>query len=262
MLEVSRFWRDSALPFVEARVVGDGRQVCHAAHSHESFSLGVITGGRSTYVSGHDQFEVAAGSTVLINPGVIHACNPVSGLPWSYIMLFIDTPWLASVGLTLPSQRYSAAPGLYQQVLSVCAALFDPDAADREQRLRAMLCDLPRFLGQEPASEDRINPRLEAAAAFIRAHRSDPLTLEDIATACGLSRAYLIRAFGKRFGLTPHGYLLDQRVQLARSHLRHGQSIAEAAQSAGFADQSHLQRAFKRHLAATPGHYRQTTAFR
>lgn len=131
MLEVSRFWRDSALPFVEARVVGDGRQVCHAAHSHESFSLGVITGGRSTYVSGHDQFEVAAGSTVLINPGVIHACNPISGLPWSYIMLFIDTPWLASVGLTLPSQRYSAAPGLYQQVLSVCAALFDPDAADR-----------------------------------------------------------------------------------------------------------------------------------
>lgn len=105
MLEVSRFWRDSALPFVEARVVGDGRQVCHAAHSHESFSLGVITGGRSTYVSGHDQFEVAAGSTVLINPGVIHACNPVSGLPWSYIMLFIDTPWLASVGLTLPRQR-------------------------------------------------------------------------------------------------------------------------------------------------------------
>ena len=33
MIEVSRFWRDPTLPFVEARRVGDGRQVCYAAHS-------------------------------------------------------------------------------------------------------------------------------------------------------------------------------------------------------------------------------------
>ncbi len=100
------------------------------------------------------------------------------------------------------------------------------------------------------------NPRLAAAAAFIRAHRSDPLSLEDICAACGLSRSYLIRAFRQRFGLTPHGYLLDQRVQLARAQLRQGRAIAEVAQEAGFADQAHLQRAFKQHLAATPGHYR------
>ncbi|WP_421021830.1 AraC family ligand binding domain-containing protein, partial [Klebsiella pneumoniae] len=65
MIEVSRFWRDPALPFVEARKVGDGRQVCYAAHSHESFSIGVITGGRSTYLNGDQRHEVAAGTTVL-----------------------------------------------------------------------------------------------------------------------------------------------------------------------------------------------------
>jgi len=45
-------------------------------------------------------------------------------------------------------------------------------------------------------------------------------------------------------------------VQLARAQLRQGRAIAEVAQEAGFADQAHLQRAFKRHLATTPGHYR------
>jgi AraC-like DNA-binding protein len=45
-------------------------------------------------------------------------------------------------------------------------------------------------------------------------------------------------------------------VQLARAQLRLGRPIAEVAQEAGFADQAHLQRAFKQHLAATPGHYR------
>lgn len=79
MIEVSRFWRDPALPFVEARRVGDGRQVCYAAHSHESFSIGVITGGRSTYLTGGTQREVGAGATVVMNPGVVHACNPIEG---------------------------------------------------------------------------------------------------------------------------------------------------------------------------------------
>ena len=48
----------------------------------------------------------------------------------------------------------------------------------------------------------------------------------------------------------------DIPAALARAQLRQGRAIAEVAQAAGFADQAHLQRAFKQHLAATPGHYR------
>ncbi|MCY1180628.1 Helix-turn-helix domain protein [compost metagenome] len=56
--------------------------------------------------------------------------------------------------------------------------------------------------------------------------------------------------------MTPHGYVIDQRIQFARNQLRQGRLIAEVALAAGFADQAHLQRAFKHYLAATPGHYR------
>jgi len=256
MIEVSQFWRDPALPFVEARRVGDGRQVCYAAHSHESFSIGAITGGRSTYLNGEQRIEVAAGTTVLMNPGVVHTCNPVAGEPWSYLMLFVDLPWLQALGFGLPAQTLSTSPVLYQRLLQAFADLFDTRVADREARLAALFSELPALLGGDGQLSDEGNPRLNAAAAFIRAHRSDALSLEDICAACGLSRSYLIRAFRQRFGLTPHGYLLDQRVQLARAQLRQGRAIAEVAQEAGFADQAHLQRAFKQHLAATPGHYR------
>ncbi|MCX2888003.1 MULTISPECIES: AraC family transcriptional regulator [Pseudomonas] len=260
MIEVSRFWRDPALPFVEARRVGDGRQVCYAAHSHESFSIGVITGGRSTYLNGDQRVEVAAGITVLMNPGVVHTCNPVAGEPWSYLMLFVDLPWLQAQGFALPRQTYSTSAVLYQRLLQAFADLFDPSLHDRESRLAALFRGMPALLDDVAPVHDEGNPRLDAAAAFIRAHRSDPLSLEDICMACGLSRSYLIRAFRQRFGLTPHGYLLDQRVQLARAQLRQGRAIAEVAQEAGFADQAHLQRAFKQHLAATPGHYRNAVA--
>jgi len=262
MIEVSRFWRDPALPFVEARRVGDGRQVCYAAHSHESFSIGVITSGRSTYLNGDLSIQVGAGTTVLMNPGVVHTCNPIDGEPWSYLMLFVDLPWLQARGFELPTQTWSASPALYQRLLQAFADLFDAGVPDREGRLAGFFGTLPDFLGANARARDEGNPRLAAAAAFIRAHRSDPLSLEDICTACGLSRAYLIRAFRQHYGLTPHGYLLDQRVQLARAQLRQGRAIAEVAQEAGFADQAHLQRAFKKHLAATPGHYRSAAGVR
>ena len=35
-----QFWRDPQLPFVEARAIADGRQVCYSLHSHEFFSIG------------------------------------------------------------------------------------------------------------------------------------------------------------------------------------------------------------------------------
>ncbi|MFJ4157597.1 AraC family transcriptional regulator [Pseudomonas sp. NPDC089752] len=256
MIEVSRFWRDPALPFVEARCVGDGRKVCYAAHSHESFSIGVITGGRSTYLSGGKQIEVAAGATVLMNPGVVHTCNPITGLGWSYLMLFVDWPWLQALGFALPAQTWSASPVLYNRLLQLFADLFNGELDDREGRLANLFNELPSYLKGVAGPRQSEHPGLQAAAAFIRAHRLDPLTLADICAASGLSRSYLIRAFGQQFGLTPHGYLLDQRVQYARAQLRKGRAIAEVALEAGFADQAHLQRAFKRHLAATPGHYR------
>ncbi|BCQ62520.1 hypothetical protein PBOI14_42700 [Pseudomonas sp. Boi14] len=55
--------------------------------------------------------------------------------------------------------------------------------------------------------------------------------------------------------MAPHAYLVNRRVQFAQARLRQGVPIAEVAQAAGFADQAHLQRAFKQHLGATPGQY-------
>ena len=56
--------------------------------------------------------------------------------------------------------------------------------------------------------------------------------------------------------MTPHAYLLDQRIRHARTLLRQGQPLAEVALASGFADQAHFQRQFKRRVAATPGQYK------
>lgn len=254
----SRFWRDPALPFIEARSVEDGRKVCYSAHSHESFSIGAITAGRSTYVSGDSQQQIIAGTVVLMNPGAVHACNPIDGEPWSYLMLYVDLPWLQALGFQPFAAISSRSPSLYQDLCRLHAVLLDDQfsIASKHAALCIFFSELIQRLPSRVPGVGRVNPGLLTAAAFIREHCTQPLHLQDIGAAAGLSTSYLIRAFKQQFGLTPHGYLLDQRVQYARARLRRGALIAEVALEAGFADQAHLQRAFKRHLAATPGHYR------
>jgi AraC-like DNA-binding protein len=72
----------------------------------------------------------------------------------------------------------------------------------------------------------------------------------------GLRRRHLVSAFRARFGLPPHRYLTQLRVDEARRLLAEGRPPGEVAAAVGFADQSHLVRRFKALLGATPGRSR------
>jgi AraC-like DNA-binding protein len=82
------------------------------------------------------------------------------------------------------------------------------------------------------------------------------LTLASLAAETGTSRYQLLRAFSRELGLTPHAYILQQRLALARRLMQAGSGIADAASAAGFSDQSHLTRMFARQFGVTPGQYR------
>ncbi|MBV4457951.1 AraC family transcriptional regulator [Pseudomonas sp. COR58] len=263
-----RFWRDDALPFIEARAIADGREVCYARHSHAHFSIGAITAGRSTYVHEQSQQEVAAGTVVLMNPGDVHACNPIDDQPWSYLMLYVETPWLTDLqhqmgfSADLEFRRFSAIrsddPELFRDLQTLYGVLVDrqQDVLCKESAAVEFFSDLQTRLNpaQPPVREP--NVKLEHAAAFIREHCTQLLSLDDICAAAQLSPSYLIRAFKHHYGMTPHAFVVNQRIQFAQERLRSGQLIADVALEAGFADQAHFQRVFKQHLAATPGQYR------
>lgn len=266
---VSRFWRDPALPFIEARDVSDGRQISHALHAHESFSIGAVTAGQSTYLNGELRCNVRAGTVVLMNPGAVHACNPLDDQLWAYHMLYVDAPWLAALqgqlGMGDGQRLVPLAPllstdrTLFQALVLLHACLVDParSAGEKEREALAFFTTMLRALAQPLMPTQPVPAQLQRVADHIRAHCTDALTLEDLSAVAGLSPSYLIRAFRQQYGMTPHAWLNDARLQYARRQLRDGVAIADAAQAAGFADQAHLQRLFKRSLATTPGHYRQ-----
>lgn len=262
------FWRDDTLTFVEARSIHDGRRVRYGKHAHETFSIGIVTNGRCTYLNGKTRQRIGAGTVVLMNPGDAHACNPDRGGLWSYRMLYFDVAWLTGIQQDLGNSRNdqfrpflataTTQPGLYAGLYQLYDVLTDPraDCLEKHSTALAFMTTVQQALSPVPDLPSHGHRGLARAAEFIRDNYARSIKLEEICSAANLSPSYLIRAFNARYGLTPHAYLTNCRIEFSRSQLRRGRPIAEVALAAGFSDQAHLQRSFKRLVAATPGQYR------
>ncbi|NWK80181.1 AraC family transcriptional regulator [Aquitalea sp. LB_tupeE] len=111
-----------------------------------------------------------------------------------------------------------------------------------------------------------IRPRLEKGALapgkwqlvqeYCLAHLSEKITLEELATLCGLGRFNFLRQFKQTIGMTPHAWLLRLRLEHACQLLAKGnRSIADVAQFVGFYDQSHFNKAFRQAFGVAPSAY-------
>lgn len=265
----SVFWRDQSLPFLEGRTVLDGRAMCHARHTHDTFSIGAILGGHSSYLNGKVNQRVGAGAIVIVNPETTHACNPMAGLPWAYHMLYVDTAWLTALQHELGFSRnqgwreFAATmtdvhPALFAELHGLCTLLAGgrADPLQKQGAAIAFFSNLQQALHPSATVLRESHAKLERAVEYINDRYPQSIKLADLCQESGLSPSYLIRAFKERYGMTPHAYLINRRVQYCRAQLRRGRAIAAVALEAGFADQAHLQRSFKQLLAATPGQYR------
>lgn len=267
MVTALSFWRDLSLPFIEARIVPDGREVHYDKHSHDVFSVGAITSGRSVYWNEDQAQEVSTGTVVLMNAGDVHACNPIQDSPWSYIMFYVDVEWLKHLqkdlgvdvrtGMQRFETRLSRDPVLFQALTALYATCTDVnnDVLLKQTAVFDFFILLHQVLKVVPELRLDTNPKLKQAADFIAQHCTENLSLNDICAASGLSPSYLIRAFKRQYGMTPHAHMVNRRILFAQQQLKAGQAIADVALAAGFADQAHFQRIFKRLVAATPRQY-------
>ena len=88
---------------------------------------------------------------------------------------------------------------------------------------------------------------------YIVAHLDEPIEVAALAEIAGRSEFHFTRVFARSVGVTPHRYVVHQRLQRAVELLRDGRSgLAEIAASTGFADQSHLSRWVRRVHGVSP----------
>jgi AraC-like DNA-binding protein len=89
------------------------------------------------------------------------------------------------------------------------------------------------------------------------ARYAEPLGVEQMAAAAGLSRAHFSREFRRAFGEPPHSYLLTRRLERAAALLRNtDRSVAEVCLDVGLTSVGSFTTSFKRNFGKTPTEYR------
>ena len=85
----------------------------------------------------------------------------------------------------------------------------------------------------------------------------EPLDVDDLARAAGLSRAHFSREFKRAFGESPHGYLLTRRLERAAALLRNtDRSVADICFSVGLSSVGSFTSSFTRTFGVSPTKYR------
>jgi len=106
----------------------------------------------------------------------------------------------------------------------------------------------------------RPQPWLCSAEELLRARIGDCVGLGELAAAVGVHPAHLARAFRARYGFSVGEYSRRLRLAWAAGEVAGGDTpLATIATQAGFADQAHFTRLFKRYIGTTPARYREET---
>ncbi len=256
----------TAVPGVEAMTLTSNH--AFPRHCHDQFGVGVIAHGAQRSWSGVGQVDACAGDAIMVNPGEMHDGVPVNGQARTWRIIYLDPTLLERETVDEMTGPFETVrPAVRDPVLAErFACLFASVTAARPDRL-AIEEDLLRSLmhvlrrhGMRPPAPRGPSPPVTLALRRLDTAPEAPVSLAELAAMSGVSRFQLLRGFAREVGATPHAYLVQRRVRLARHLLAAGHSPAGAAIEAGFADQSHMTRAFVRQFGITPGRYRTARA--
>jgi AraC family transcriptional regulator len=114
---------------------------------------------------------------------------------------------------------------------------------------------------QVPRTAEKRGPDFHRIVDYIHNNLDKDLRLEQIARMSNLSNFYFIRLFKAAFGKTPHQYILECRIGLAKDLLTGSYlPISEVSQRCGFSTQSHFTSAFRQATGQSPRAFRQSYA--
>jgi AraC-like DNA-binding protein len=258
------------VPGVEAMEATTARSF--PRHTHDQFGLGLVIDGRHASWSGAGHVEGGPGDFICVNPGEVHDGHGVAGRQRSWRILYFEPRVVEEIRGDIAERPLTAfeftspvfsRPELrdcFTRAYTLTGATSSANAHDHaESRLLELFARLSAKSLHDTSRAASCKPQIGRTKQLIDESPELPWSLAELARAAGLSRYQLIRGFACELGLTPHSYIVQRRLELAKRLMRARRSLAEVAMSAGFSDQSHLTRKFVRQYGVTPSRYREAT---
>lgn len=201
-------------------------------HLHDEAQATAVFSGCRYFRVGSETLVIPAGSFAIIPAGVPHMSVGVCEEGTRSRDIFLSQAFTASVGCS--QIMFGSLPRVPEDEQDI---IFDTLLeAFRSEDLFRQSVQLGTTLPDE----------------IIQAVRESAEPIATIAGETGLTREGFIRKFARDVGMTPLAYRIACRASRARAALRADQTPVMAAYDAGFADQSHLGRVFRKNFGTTP----------
>lgn len=244
-----------------ARIAAQFHGQAYAPHRHDTYSLGITLHGVQTFHYRGASRASLPGQILVLHPDEVHDGGAGTEAGLIYRMLYLE-PALLQEAL---GTAFSGLPFVPDPVIDdpgFRAALAGPlddldshvDDLLRDQFVAATADALRRHAGL-PGRRTGIADALAVRRVrdFLRENAARAIASQDLEAVSGLDRFTLARQFRVLSGTSPHRYLTMRRLDLARERIASGDALSDVAIAVGFADQSHLNRQFKKAYGLTPG---------
>ena len=241
----------------------------HSIHEHQIFHL--LSGSMTLELASGMSYRAVPGDTLFLPADTMHRdrFNASRGPELLHLrFLWEDAPLFFSLASPdcvqhfPPAVRADIASQFY--LLHLPHERMDGGFNSEWQRSRVALqlgailalC-MENLTCQNRRNEDADDLRFDEARRYIGDQIENPLTLGSVAAHLQISPSTLSRVFRRCAGIPFHQYLLDQRLNAARTLLEKGNcSLAVIAQKLGFCDAGYFGKAFKKKFGISPGKFR------
>lgn len=230
----------------------------HPKHWHEEFHICAITAGSGYLEHRGVSHFTGVGSFRLVPPGEVHANRASNEDGCSYENIYVRPEMMARLVGEASFPPVENEPRVHAEFLRLIDALICGSGLHRETAMIEFFRGLAQTssCGRMPEWQGCVEPR---AVGLVREYLDEnydrEVGLAELAAITEMSPFHLNRVFRKQLGLPPHAYQVQLRIARAKALLRQKFPIAEVASRTGFADQSHLNRHFKRIVGITPGQF-------
>jgi AraC-like DNA-binding protein len=241
---------------LEARFVGQA----FSPHRHDTYAIGVTLSGLQTFRYRGARRVCLPGQCHVLHPDEIHDGSAGTVEGFSYRIVYVDPSLIQQAlgGKALPFVSDPIVEGrVFQGALP--RALWRLEEPIEDVARIEIVTAVADFLDRASTLSAQKRSRSLHLASLVRVHdliAANPAKRPSIAVlegVSGLDRWTLARQFRAAFGTCPSHFRTMRQLDEARRMIGDGRPLSEAALDAGFADQSHMSRMFKRAYGLTPG---------
>lgn len=231
-------------------------------HSHRSILVGVVLRGWRRFRTRHGEHLIEAGRGFVLPAQLAHTCEVSANHGYRVVSIASDL-WRDVIGADGPAvlEILSAGtPALLALRRLIVALRGQPGALAVESCIVALQESLAPGCAGSAGDNSAPPERVRDVCEWLEAHCTEKVRLTTLTDIAGCSPGLINRSFSQVVGLPPYEYLMQLRLRLAARCLRESDaSLSDVALDAGFSDQSHFQRFFRRAYGTTPHAYRESS---